>query len=149
MNISIQIPYIGFNSRSVLPSCTGVNSDTTSVDLNTLPHFICKHAMGLPKSTGSDICESLPGLLPMSSDIDKRKLQFLGRLCNLETKTPTMKIFLYRLFPYIHSHERKKLDIFMAIIKIMVRYNLTKHLLSYLQFGYLRIYGEKKLSNQL
>lgn len=88
-------------------------------DLNTLPHFIYKDAMGLPKSTdicgfGSDIFESLLWLLSMSSKIDKRKLELLRRLFNLETKTP-IKIFLYRTFSSIHLLERKELNIFMAL----------------------------------
>lgn len=125
-NISIQksYEYTGFIPSvflSILYSCElWYDLRTKDMhDLNTLPHFIYKDAMGLPKSTdicgfGSDIFESLLWLLSMSSKIDKRKLELLGRLFNLETKTP-IKIFLYRSFSYIHLLERKELNIFMAL----------------------------------
>lgn len=105
-------------------------------DLNTLPHFIYKDAMGLPKSTdicgfGSDIFESLLWLLSMSSKIDKRKLELLGRLFNLETKTP-IKIFLYRPFSSIHLLERKELNIFMALSWHYQNYDwIQSHLTSF------------------
>lgn len=125
-NISIQksYEYTGFIPSvflSILYSCElWYDLRTKDMhDLNTLPHFIYKDAMGLPKSTdicgfGSDIFESLLWLLSMSSKIDKRKLELLGRLFNLETKTP-IKIFLYRTFSSIHLLERKELNIFMAL----------------------------------
>lgn len=126
MNISIQISYeyTGFIQSvflSILYSCE-LWYDLRSKDLhdlNTLPHFIYKDAMGLSKSTdicgfGSDIFESLLWLLSMSSKIDKRKLELLGRLFNLETNTP-IKIFLDRSFSYINLLERKELNIFMAL----------------------------------
>lgn len=111
-------------------------------DLNTLPHFIYKDAMGLPKSTdicgfGSDIFESLLWLLSMSSKIDKRKLELLRRLFNLETKTP-IKIFFTGLFPpstYLNERNWIFSWPYHDIIKIMIEYNLIKHLLSYLQVG--------------
>lgn len=126
VNISIQksYEYTGFIPSvllSILYSCElWYDLRTKDLhDLNTLPHFIYKDAMGLPKSTdicgfGSDIFESLLWLLSMSSKIDKRKLELLRRLFNLETKTP-IKIFLYRSFSYIHLLERKELNIFMAL----------------------------------
>lgn len=111
-------------------------------DLNTLPHFIYKDAMGLPKSTdirgfGSDIFESLLWLLSMSSKIDKRKLELLRRLFNLETKTP-IKIFFTGLFPpstYLNARNWIFSWPYHDFIKIMIEYNLIKHLLSYLQVG--------------
>ena len=52
-------------------------------NLNTFQHFFAKHAMGLPRQTRSDMCESMLGLLPITAEIDTKKLQFFGRLCEL------------------------------------------------------------------
>lgn len=90
--------------RVILPCvlyCSELWCDLRQKDvrsLNVFQHFICKHAMNLPKQTRSDMCESLFGLLPITSEIDKRKLQFLGRLCRLESDSLTKQIFLNRLF---------------------------------------------------
>lgn len=81
--------------------------------LGTLQHFICKNAMGLPKTTRSDICESLFGLLPISSEIDKRKLLFFGRLCDLDTKTLTKQIYFYiDCFPTYNRPNANNLALF-------------------------------------
>lgn len=129
-------------NRIVLPSTLygcELWSDLCQRDLqalNTLQHFICKHAMGLPKVTRSDICESLLGLLPISSEIDKRKLLFLGRLCELDTKTLTKKIFLQRLFTYLQSPELKHFGFIHDVFNLLYKYNLHRHFLLYLQDGY-------------
>ena len=103
--------------------------------LNTFQHFICKHAMNLPKQTRSDMCESLFGLLPITSEIDKRKLQFLGRLCRLESDSLTKQIFLNRLFSYTDFPKRKHYGFIPDVINLLKKYNLETHLHSYLQSG--------------
>lgn len=123
-NISIQksYEYTGFIPEVFsFPSCTAVNSDTTSVQkictiwtlFRTLYTKMQWVSQRVP--TFADLDPTL-WLLSMSSKIDKRKLELLGRLFNLETKTPTsIKIFLYRPFSSIHLLERKELNIFMAL----------------------------------
>lgn len=92
--------------------------------------------MALPKQTRSDMCESLLGLLPISSEIDIRKLQFLGRLCELDTKTLPKRIFLHRLFSYLYSPVCKPYGFIPDIISILSKYSLLNHLLLYLDEGY-------------
>uniref|UniRef100_A0A8W8L5Q8 Reverse transcriptase domain-containing protein n=1 Tax=Magallana gigas TaxID=29159 RepID=A0A8W8L5Q8_MAGGI len=104
--------------------------------LNTFQHFICQHAMALQKQTRSDMCESLLGFLPISSEIDIRKLQFLGRLCELDTKTLPKRIFLHRLFSYLYSPVCKLYGFIPDIISILSKYSLLNHLLLYLDEGY-------------
>lgn len=79
---------------------------------------------------------SLIGFLPITSEIEKRKLQFFGRLCNQDTQTLTKRIFLHRLFSYSNSLERKQFGYIHGVINILARYNLTQHLLIYLQVGH-------------
>lgn len=124
VNISIQksYEYTGFIPEVFsFPSCTAVNSDTTSVQkictiwtlFRTLYTKMQWVSQRVP--TFADLDPTL-WLLSMSSKIDKRKLELLRRLFNLETKTPTsIKIFLYRPFSSIHLLERKELNIFMAL----------------------------------
>lgn len=53
---------------------------------NTLPHFICKNSLYLPKLCRSDISVSLFNGPPITSTINTRKLLLLGRLCRLDCK---------------------------------------------------------------
>lgn len=82
------------------------------------------------------MCESLLGLLPISSEIDIRKLQFLGRLCELDIKTLPKRIFLHRLFSYLYSPVCKPYGFIPDIISILSKYSLLNHLLLYLDEGY-------------
>jgi hypothetical protein len=91
--------------------------------------------MGLPQHTRCDIYESLLGLLPISAEIDERKLLFFGRLCNLDIKTLTKKIFLHRLFTYIQSPELKHLGFIHDVVRLLYKYNLHGHQQQYLQDG--------------
>lgn len=127
--------------RIVLPSvlygselwCDLKQKDNRALDV--FQHFICKHAMNLPKHTRSDMCESIFGLLPIVSEIDKRKLQLFGRLCLMDTKCLTKKIFLHRLFSYLDSPNCKHYGFIPDIIHLLGKYNLLEHLNSYLQNG--------------
>ena len=71
--------------------------------LNTLQHGIIKQILGLPKLTRSDICEQLLDILPISAEIDNRKLLFLGRLCRTNTDNLLKKIFTSRLFSFLYQ----------------------------------------------
>uniref|UniRef100_A0A8W8LQ95 Reverse transcriptase domain-containing protein n=1 Tax=Magallana gigas TaxID=29159 RepID=A0A8W8LQ95_MAGGI len=127
--------------RIVLPSVLYVSElwcDLKQKDnraLDVFQHSICKHAMNLPKHTRSDMCESIFGLLPIASEIDKRKLQLFGRLCLMDTKCLTKKIFLHRLFSYLDSPNCKHYGFIPDIIHLLDKYNLLEHLNSYLQNG--------------
>lgn len=81
------------------------------------------------------MCESIFGLLPIASEIDKRKLQLFGRLCLMDTKCLTKKIFLHRLFSYLDSPNCKHYGFIPDIIHLLDKYNLLEHLNSYLQNG--------------
>ena len=65
------------------------------------------------------------------SEIDKRKLQYFGRLCLMDTNNLTKKIFLNRLFTYIFLLKHKHPD----AIDLFYKCNLSMHIYSYLQKG--------------
>jgi exonuclease III len=66
--------------------------------LERVHHFCVKVLQGLPKRTRSDIALGLLGLGPLESYIHKRKLTFLGALCNLKRDCVVKRLFLMRLF---------------------------------------------------
>lgn len=80
--------------------------------LSTLQHFICKNAMGLPKTTRSDICESLFGLLPISSEIDERKLLFLVDYVIQTLKPLPNRYFYIDCFPTYNPPNANNLALF-------------------------------------
>lgn len=51
--------------------------------LNRAQHFIVKDIINVKTRTRSDMCQSLVGLRPIVSTIEKRKLYFLHKLCTL------------------------------------------------------------------
>lgn len=75
--------------------------------LNKFQHFIVKDIQGLKTSTRSDMCESLVGLRPITSEIDKKKLLFFEKLCNFSHDILVKKIFLFRLFTYLNDKQDK------------------------------------------
>lgn len=93
--------------------------------LNIFQRFISKHATNLPKQTRSNVWIIFE-LQSIVSEIDKRKLQYFGRLCLMDTNTLTKKIFLNRLFTYryIFLLKHKHPD----AIDLFYKCNLTMHL---------------------
>ena len=80
--------------------------------------------MGLPCHTRSDMCERLPGFLPITAEIDLNRLQLLNRLCDLDTTSLTKRIFITRLFSYLLKNDIRHYGFVQDIIPILVKYNL-------------------------
>lgn len=77
--------------------------------LHVFQHSVCKTAQNLPRKTRSDICESLFGVYPISSEIDIRKLLFLGRLCLLNYEILANRIFLTRFSSFLENLSKYQL----------------------------------------
>ena len=57
-------------------------------------HMYClKYIQSISKYTSTDIASSLIGMLPISAEIDIRKLVFFGQLCRLESCLLVKSIF--------------------------------------------------------
>ena len=91
--------------------------------------------MGLPCHTRSDMCESLLGFLPITVEIDIKKLQFLGRLCELDTTHLTKRIFNTRLFSYLLKNDIRHYGFVQDIIPILMKNNLYPALPEYFKSG--------------
>ncbi|VDI08550.1 Hypothetical predicted protein [Mytilus galloprovincialis] len=76
--------------------------------LETFQHFIVKHIQGFPKRTRSDMCESMTNLERLPILVEKRKLMFLYKLCEMKAQSLTKQIFIYRLFQYFGDTSRKQ-----------------------------------------
>jgi hypothetical protein len=92
--------------------------------------------MGLPQHTRSDMCENLLDLLPITAEIDIKKLQFFGRLCELNATYLTKRIFITRLFSYLFNAGTKHYGFIQDIIPILLKYNLYYVLTEYLTNGF-------------
>lgn len=102
--------------------------------------------MGLPQHTRSDMCESLLGLLPITAEIDIKKLQFFGRLCELNTTYLTKRIFIIRLFSYLFNPSTKHYGFIQDITLILLKYNLYHVLTEYLANGFFPNKSQWKIS---
>ena len=69
--------------------------------INRTQRRIVKNIQGFPLRTRTDICESMLGLLPLSTEIVKRKLMFLHKIMSLSADTIPSQIFFRRLFLYV------------------------------------------------
>ena len=74
-------------------------------------------------------------LLPLPSEIDTRRLLFLGRLCCLEEHLLPKKIFLVRLFSYIESLSNNQKGFIPDIVSLLYRHGLLDHLNNWLTNG--------------
>lgn len=100
--------------------------------LNQFQHFIVKRILDLKTSTRSDMCQSIVGLHPITSVIDKKKLYFLQKLCSLNDNYLTKRIFLVRLFSFFIDSGRKHYGFIPDIMNILFRYGLHSYLLDFI-----------------
>lgn len=96
--------------------------------------FCIKYIQELPTFTRTDICLSLIGSRPTEFETDKRKLSFLGQLCNLNSTHISKTISCYRLVSY-YTAKRVQTGFIPEIIRLLQTYNLEKVLLQYLDTG--------------
>ena len=127
----------------VLPTVDGCEmwNNLKSVDLtnlNRFQHFIVKRIQNLRTCTRSDMCQSLLGILPISSFIDIRKLLFLQILCSLDDNFLAKRIFMARLFSYFPDNSWKQFGFIPDIIEILYHYELSDYLVEYLLEGSFR-----------
>lgn len=88
-------------------------------------NYICRY----------DISESLFNVLPITSEIDTRKLLFFERLCRLDCNTLPKKCFLTRLMSFLLEISNKQKGFIPDIISILQLYNLMYYLQNWLDDG--------------
>jgi len=103
--------------------------------LKRLQHFIVKHIQKLPKLTRSDICENLVGLNSITCEVEKRKLHFFGKQCNMNSKHLPKKIFLNRLFTCVFDKDTVRYGFVLDILDIVQKYDRSEYITDYLLDG--------------
>ena len=74
------------------------------------------------------MCESMLGLYPIEAEIDKRKLMFFGKICNLGVNILSKRIFLYRIYDLIANEGKQVSGFVRDIWKILLKYDLINYL---------------------
>ena len=88
----------------------------------------------LPKSTSTDVTLALIELYPIESEIDYKKLVFLGQLCCLPGGHRVKEVFIHRLVHFIES-QAKTNEFVQDIYRILNKYSIVHILDEYMQTG--------------
>ena len=115
------------------------------VSLERAHRFCVKFMQFLPKSTNTDVALSLFGFNSLETEIDYRKLIFLGQLCRLTGDNRVKTVFHHRLIHYTET-PAKMIGFFPDIYRILTKYALTRFISDYIENGsFLSKYSWKKL----
>ena len=115
------------------------------VSLERAHRFCVKFMQFLPKSTSTDVALALFGFNSLETEIDYRKLIFLGQLCRLTGDHRVKTVFLHRLIHY-NETPAKMIGFFPDIYRILTKYALTRFISDYIENGsFLSKYSWKKL----
>jgi hypothetical protein len=101
--------------------------------LNRFQHLIVKDIQNFNKSTKSAICESMLGLRPIQSEIEKRKLYFLEKLCNMDTNLLPKQVFATRLFEYFNNNQETSFGFVKDICHILQKHSLENFIVTYIR----------------
>ena len=85
---------------------------------------IVKRILEMPTWARTDICESMPGLNPLSTVIVIRKLMFLHKLTTHPSNSVSQMIFFRKLFLYSSGTLNFKSGLLPDICRILCLYNL-------------------------
>ena len=110
---------------SVLYGCEIWNNlSTTEInEIDKFQRYIVKRVQGLPVRTRTDMCESMLGLHPLSSEITIRKLLFLHKIISLPGDSICQMIFLRKLYLYL-SGSTITMGFIPDICQLLCEYNL-------------------------
>ena len=108
----------------------------TKTDLETLERvnrLAAKRMQGLCLTTKSEAAIGNLGLWTIEGYIDKIKLFFLQKLVSTSQDFFHKQIFIWRLFKYLYTGSNCTQGFIKDILKILTKYNLEEHLLSYIE----------------
>ncbi len=110
----------------------------TNSDCMKLERFLrmaAKKIQSFPIRTRTDICVSMIGWKNIQSEIDYRKLTFLGNLCRLPITSLTRKVFNARVSLFVCRTDSCQRGYIPDIATILAKYNMSHILISYVQSG--------------
>ena len=94
--------------------------------LNVFQHYVTKKIQGFPRQTRSDMCESMLGLLPIETAIDKTKLKFFHKLLNMDPQMIPKQIFIRRLNMIARCQPIVQTGFSADIVNILKKYGLLQ-----------------------
>ena len=103
--------------------------------LEKLVRLFAKHLQHLPFFTRTDMALSMLGWHSMQTEVDKRKLIFLQKLCVMDTDLLTKWVFSHRLNLFAVKGHRNQMGFIPEIWRILTKCNLKDHLKAYLETG--------------
>ena len=109
-------------------------SKTDNIKLNVFQHRCLKTLQKLPIQTRSVIVENIVGIYPIITEIEKRKLCLLEKLCNMSNDNISKQIFVRRLFQYKTKNDNNRQYCFVPdIYSILSKFNLLDYLEIYIK----------------
>ncbi|MCG7892042.1 MAG: reverse transcriptase family protein, partial [Candidatus Thiodiazotropha endolucinida] len=97
---------------------------SNQVELLEISHRFCiKYMQSLPSRTRTDVALGLLGCYPIISEIDYKKLIFLGQLCSFSSTCITKDLFSHRLINYL-GNPMQKIGFFPDILRTLDKYSL-------------------------
>ena len=93
-----------------------------------------KYMQSISKYSDYNILLSLIGLLPITAEIDFKKLTLLGQFCRLTSELSVKIIFTKRLVSYMRNPSRTR-GFILECLKLSCKYNLVEPLNSFMNEG--------------
>ena len=109
-------------------------SKSQMIKLERSHKFCIKYIQCIESKTRSDIALSLLGCRSLESEIDYKKLIFIGQLCLLSTEFLAKDLFNNRLIRYIEDPLNKS-GFFPDLCRVLQKYELEYFLNNYAEFG--------------
>lgn len=98
------------------------------LEIERAHRFCIKYIQRLPIYTSNMASLSSLGLVTIETEINYKKLQFLGQLCRLPCQYLSKRIFINRLIRYKGFIERQSLGFIPDIIRLLQKYNLMDYI---------------------
>ena len=101
-------------------------SETEYKMLERMQRFCAKYVQNLGRSTRSDMCVPMLGLMPIQAYIDKAQLGFLRRVCMAPNNSTSKKVFFQRYFQHTVSLENNSMSsgLGQKMHSLLKKYNL-------------------------
>jgi len=113
----------------------GKLNKTNIAMISRLQHFIAKKTQGFPQATRSIMCESMLGLPPLITEVERRKLLFLQKLISMPNNVLSKQIFNRRLLLYDIDPTQVNHGFIPDIHNIIRKYHLEDFVDSYKNSG--------------
>ncbi|MES9883122.1 MAG: reverse transcriptase family protein [Sedimenticola sp.] len=113
-------------------------NNLTTAEYLKLERFVrmaVKKIQRFPTRTRTDMCLSMLGWKCIQSEIDYRKLSFLGSLCRLPIPVLTREVFNARLSMYVCRTDNNQRGYIPDVVTVLSKYSLSNTLIAYIQTG--------------